>query len=471
MSLFGVDIAKVDQAVASLFATPAPVAKPSRSKRQRLEAESLAAAAEDEDDLELSEEVEEQEEETNQVSKDSKKRKKRAAQLDEDDDEEDAAAEDRYLQKLLDEESKSKKKKSKKEKKSAKQEEVAAEVEEAVEDKSDGSDSDDSEDEQDSDSKDVKLFDATGAAMVHESLLDDKDQLDKAKRTIFIGNLANNVISSKTEYGKLKKHFAQYGKIESIRFRSVAFSEMLPRKVAFIKHKLHEKRHAVNAYIVFETEDAARKSLAANSTVLLDRHIRVDSVAHPAKQDAKRSVFIGNLDFEAEEEQLWEHFSKVGDVEYVRIVRDSKTNVGKGFAYVQFKDSMYVAKALLLNDTKMGTRKLRVTRARNIPAKTTARPLAKPTARVLDPDTKASLNRTKKVVGKAERAKISSYLEGERSSVGGPVSLKSGVRKKSEKKPRIRARSTAFKKNLKEGKPTPGKAAEGQKKKTGAEKK
>ena len=36
------------------------------------------------------------------------------------------------------------------------------------------------------------------------------------------------------------------------------------------------------------------------------------------------------------EEGLWRTFSKVGKVENVRVVRDPKTRVGKGFAYVQF---------------------------------------------------------------------------------------------------------------------------------------
>lgn len=93
----------------------------------------------------------------------------------------------------------------------------------------------------------------------------------------------------------------------------------------------------MNAYIVFKTAAAAREALKLNGVVLLDRHIRVDSVAHPAPQDAKRCVFVGNLDFEAQEESLWKHFSTAGKVESVRIVRDAKTNVGKGFAYVQFE--------------------------------------------------------------------------------------------------------------------------------------
>jgi len=43
------------------------------------------------------------------------------------------------------------------------------------------------------------------------------------------------------------------------------------------------------------------------------------------------------LNFEAQEEELWQHFKNCGDIDYVRIIRDAKTNLGKGFAYIQFK--------------------------------------------------------------------------------------------------------------------------------------
>jgi nucleolar protein 12 len=45
------------------------------------------------------------------------------------------------------------------------------------------------------------------------------------------------------------------------------------------------------------------------------------------------------LSFDAQEEELWLYFESCGEIENVRIVRDNKTNVGKGFAFVQFKAS------------------------------------------------------------------------------------------------------------------------------------
>lgn len=50
-------------------------------------------------------------------------------------------------------------------------------------------------------------------------------------------------------------------------------------------------------------------------------------------------------------------------VEYVRIIRDRKTNVGKGFGYVQFKERSDVALALKCDGGFIGTRAIRVSRA------------------------------------------------------------------------------------------------------------
>jgi nucleolar protein 12 len=46
------------------------------------------------------------------------------------------------------------------------------------------------------------------------------DEKEKNERTLFVGNLAVSTIQ-KEEYKELKKAFSEYGKIESIRFRSV----------------------------------------------------------------------------------------------------------------------------------------------------------------------------------------------------------------------------------------------------------
>jgi nucleolar protein 12 len=171
------------------------------------------------------------------------------------------------------------------------------------------------------------------------------------------------------------------------------------KKIAFIKGELHNSAATANAYIVFahpspstspaSTEDAEDSNAEgdiktgeqqtdpyeasrmavqhANGSQFMERTIRVDFVnAKSAGGDAtemitsdpKRTVFVGNLEFAAKEEDLRVFFEGVvstelgpppsvpGDetgvaklaswVTRVRIVRDKDTQLGKGFAYVQF---------------------------------------------------------------------------------------------------------------------------------------
>ncbi|KAJ2782031.1 Nucleolar protein 12 [Coemansia interrupta] len=185
---------------------------------------------------------------------------------------------------------------------------------------------------------------------------------DVLRRTIFIGNITIECITDGKVYNQLKAMCTKYGKVKSIRFRSVAFSEMLPRKVAYITGKFHSQRDSCNAYVEFTSEEAAAKAVELNGAVFQEKHIRVDRADNSQGRDMKRTVFVGNLDFATQEEELWTHFGSCGEVENVRVVRDRKTNIGKGFAYVQFVDRTSVALALKLHDTEINSRKIRVER-------------------------------------------------------------------------------------------------------------
>lgn len=191
------------------------------------------------------------------------------------------------------------------------------------------------------------------------------------------------------------------------------------KKVAFINHELHPSADSVNAYVVFayptpakerpsnlpplppvmDPHEAARLAVqACNGTVFMDRTIRVDSLGRPAdsvgKQsallgtfagDPKSSIFVGNLDFASKEEDLRVFFeslitaergppSQASDapkhwVSRVRIVRDKDTQLGKGFAYVQFTDRVCVDETLAMEESKLkfAKRKLRVQRCKMLP--------------------------------------------------------------------------------------------------------
>lgn len=61
-----------------------------------------------------------------------------------------------------------------------------------------------------------------------------------------------------------------------------------------------------------------------------------DIIVSIQPHDRKRSVFVGSLPFDAEEEELWKFFADCGAIDNVRLIRDKKTNIGKGIGYVQF---------------------------------------------------------------------------------------------------------------------------------------
>jgi len=194
---------------------------------------------------------------------------------------------------------------------------------------------------------------------------------DQGKRTVFVGNLPQSILKSRSEQAQLKQLFKMFGQIESVRFRSIALAPNLPKKAASITAQVSENRDSLNGYVVFKSEASVSKAVQQlNATVFLGKHLRLDSVAHPEKQQPKRSVFIGGLSYTASEETLWQYFSEIGEIDYVRIVRDPETNIGRGIAYVQFADVESVNKALLLDGHKIpGDRKVRVSRARVVKRK------------------------------------------------------------------------------------------------------
>ena len=209
----------------------------------------------------------------------------------------------------------------------------------------------------------------------HETTAPDPS-IEQAARTVFLGNVSTSAIVSKTDHAVLLAHLSSHlsslpestppHKISSFRFRSTPYADSsLPKKAAFAKKAVMDSTtKSTNAYVVYSTALAAREAVRKlNGTVVLERHLRVDGVAHPTATDHRRCVFVGNLGFVDDEsaikaaedqekgvekprkkkepadveEGLWRQFGKVGVVESVRVVRDKTTRVGKGFAYVQFK--------------------------------------------------------------------------------------------------------------------------------------
>lgn len=217
------------------------------------------------------------------------------------------------------------------------------------------------------------------------------------------------------------------------------------RKVAYINQEINDKADSVNAYVTLSaiSEDAIQElqqvkqkdvscltasALAAllvtcvNGTLFEERHLRADLVLPLLPSDIlqtglstvktadgsllgasagatsidnesrKRTVFVGNLDFEAKEEELRDFFEAVitkergspPDVKAldfsqsdklppaeeqdedsdnvvkrlpswvfgVRIIRDAATQMGKGFGYVRFLDAASVDEIMAIHESE-----------------------------------------------------------------------------------------------------------------------
>eukprot|EP00036_Acanthoecidae_sp_10tr_P010076 CAMPEP_0182920224 /NCGR_PEP_ID=MMETSP0105_2-20130417/3299_1 /TAXON_ID=81532 ORGANISM="Acanthoeca-like sp., Strain 10tr" /NCGR_SAMPLE_ID=MMETSP0105_2 /ASSEMBLY_ACC=CAM_ASM_000205 /LENGTH=221 /DNA_ID=CAMNT_0025057575 /DNA_START=31 /DNA_END=693 /DNA_ORIENTATION=- len=78
------------------------------------------------------------------------------------------------------------------------------------------------------------------------------------------------------------------------------------------------------------------------------------------------SVFVGNIPYDATEEQLKPIFSKVGEVVSFRLIYDVQTNKAKGFGFAEYRDPATAASAIRnLNNVEFAGRQLRVDSASN----------------------------------------------------------------------------------------------------------
>ncbi|OQE32658.1 hypothetical protein PENFLA_c001G07805 [Penicillium flavigenum] len=438
--------ASLDPTLSSLFAQSAgPVQAPvikyvepiQRAKKDDDDvAEEDESSASGDEVMEDAEESDSEAAEEEEQPTDTQNRKRKRGSAGED-------VEETYMRRIAKEEEKDEEKRKSEQAKRQKKTEQEGSEDNEDEDSEKESASEDSDEEE------------TAPVPVHESLTGSakSDEVEKSNRTVFLGNVSTEAIKSKTAKKTLLRHLTSFcstlpestgpHKIESIRFRSVAFASGggIPKRASFAKREiLDETTPSTNAYAVYTSLQAARKAPAAlNGTIVLDRHLRVDSLAHPAEIDHKRCVFVGNLSFidsetpeEDEktgkkkkvrapadiEEGLWRIFNAhtggkdkkavKKNVEFVRVIRDSTTRVGKGFAYVQFYDGNGVEESLPLNGKNfppMLPRKLRVTRARKIAKKREPSGPETKKSRV-DEAQKTMQGRANRLLGRAGAAKV-----------------------------------------------------------------
>ena len=77
-----------------------------------------------------------------------------------------------------------------------------------------------------------------------------------------------------------------------------------------------------------------------------------------------KNIYVGNLSFNATEDQVRDLFAEYGTVNAVNMIMDRDTGRFRGFAFVEMEDESAEDAIESLNDTELDGRKLRVNEAR-----------------------------------------------------------------------------------------------------------
>jgi cleavage stimulation factor subunit 2 len=73
------------------------------------------------------------------------------------------------------------------------------------------------------------------------------------------------------------------------------------------------------------------------------------------------SVFVGNIPYEATEDELRSIFSRVGPVVSIRLMYDKETRQPKGFGFIEYRDIETAYSCMrILNDVEYGGRPMRI---------------------------------------------------------------------------------------------------------------
>jgi len=77
------------------------------------------------------------------------------------------------------------------------------------------------------------------------------------------------------------------------------------------------------------------------------------------------NIYVGNLAYRTNEDELRQLFSQYGEVSSVKVITDRDTGQSKGFGFVEMPNQSEAEAAINnLNETDLGGRNLRVNEAR-----------------------------------------------------------------------------------------------------------
>lgn len=111
------------------------------------------------------------------------------------------------------------------------------------------------------------------------------------------------------------------------------------------------------AYVDFDTEAPAIAAMSLTETQMEGRNVLIKSstnfegrpqkeaaeaaaagAAAAKKTEGSRKIYVGNLPFQATEDDIWAHFEKCGVIDWVKVATFEDTGKCKGYGWVKFKE-------------------------------------------------------------------------------------------------------------------------------------
>lgn len=181
---------------------------------------------------------------------------------------------------------------------------------------------------------------------------------ENTSREVFVSNCSFDATEE-----DFRNQFSQYGEISEITIPT-QFKTGRPKGFAFV---------------LFATEEAREAALDADCSTMLGRQIgvrankgrieRAGRIPKPRpaglseKPDGCRTIYVGNLPYSLDEDQLQQLFADCGQAN-ARVVRQSWSKRSRGFGYVEFENEAAVDQAVQ-KDISIDGRELRLDYAKN----------------------------------------------------------------------------------------------------------
>ncbi|KAI9169532.1 hypothetical protein LWI28_013714 [Acer negundo] len=208
--------------------------------------------------------------------------------------------------------------------------------------------------------KDVKMADADLKSGKKAPQTPATPQAATGSKTLFMGNLPFQIEQSDVEH-----FFKDVGEVADVRFASDT-----------------DGRFKGFGHVEFATAQEASKALELNGQMLGSRPVKLDLARErgaytPGNESnsfqkgprgQSQTIFVRGFDTSAGEDQirssLEDHFGSCGEITRISIPTDYNTGAIKGMAYMDFKDTDSVNKALELSGSELGEYSLQVEEAK-----------------------------------------------------------------------------------------------------------